>query len=346
MKREGGAIPPFLCVQKKNGMQSSSKLFPVALISAELRGDLTEDVYLLKPNNSPDSSVELALTRLGRADIPARAVPLVLLHGGFANRRFWYTSNGHGLGAWLARAGFDVWLAEMRGHGLSPRNRRYRYNSVVDYARHDLPAIAAFVDEQCGQPVHWLGHSLGGLFLAAALAGGHLPAVGVASLTLAGCQVGRLHWALKVPPLNWAVRLGLLRKEAVAPGWLGQGPEEEPVGVVREALRWFGLFGRFGGGGQDWAASLAAVEVPVLALAGGGDLTATPGACRQLLERFGSPRREFVRLGRAEGFAEDYGHVEFLQGKNAQREVWPLLEGWLRHGRLAPPGAELAPTFA
>ena len=46
-------------------MQSSSDLFPVALMSAEFRGDLSEDVYRLKPSNSPDFSVELALTRLG-----------------------------------------------------------------------------------------------------------------------------------------------------------------------------------------------------------------------------------------------------------------------------------------
>ena len=46
-------------------MQSSSNLFPVALISAERRGDLSEDVYRLKPGNSPDGTVELAVTRLG-----------------------------------------------------------------------------------------------------------------------------------------------------------------------------------------------------------------------------------------------------------------------------------------
>lgn len=55
-------------------MQSSSKLFPVALVSAELRGDLVEDVYRLKPNNSPDRSVELALTRLGLAGAARRGV--------------------------------------------------------------------------------------------------------------------------------------------------------------------------------------------------------------------------------------------------------------------------------
>ncbi len=45
-------------------MQSSSRLFPVALVSAELRADLTEDIYRLKSGNSPDASVELVVTRL------------------------------------------------------------------------------------------------------------------------------------------------------------------------------------------------------------------------------------------------------------------------------------------
>ena len=84
---------PFLC---KSIMQSSSNLFPVALISAERRGDLSEDVYRLKPGNSPDGTVELAVTRLGLADEPAvRGVPVILLHGSFSNRRFWFLSLIH-----------------------------------------------------------------------------------------------------------------------------------------------------------------------------------------------------------------------------------------------------------
>lgn len=329
-------------------MQSSSKLFPVALISAELRGELTEDVYLLKPNNSPDLSVELALTRLGRTGPSAeRGEPLVLLHGAFANRRFWFSVGGRGLGGWLARAGFDVWLVEMRGHGLSPRNRRYADNCVADYARYDLPAIAAFLDEQCGRPAHWLGHSLGGLSLTASLAGGHLAVERVASLALFGCQVRRRHWAWKLPPLNWAIRLWLRRRSEVRAGWLGEGPEDESAGVVREGLRWFGLFGRFGDGREDWSARLAAVDVPVLAVAGGGDQADPADACRELLERFGSPARAFLCLGREGGFAEDYEHSSMLVGKAAQREVWPLLEHWLRHRRLPEQvGEALSHTFA
>ena len=134
-------------------MQSSSELFPVALISAEFRGDLSEDVYRLKPGNSPDASVELALTRLGRAGQEnQRGVPVILLPGSFSNRRFWYSPKGIGLGPYLARAGFDVWIAEMRGQGLSPRNRAYRHNKVSDYVRYDLPAIAA-VAREAGVPL-------------------------------------------------------------------------------------------------------------------------------------------------------------------------------------------------
>lgn len=137
-------------------MQSSSRLFPVALVSAELRADLTEDIYRLKPGNSPDASVELVVTRLGQqAAGERRGPPVILLHGSFSNRRFWYSPRALGLGPYLARAGFDVWLPEMRGHGLSIRNDGYRDNRVADYARYDLPALASFIHEQCGQPAHW-----------------------------------------------------------------------------------------------------------------------------------------------------------------------------------------------
>ena len=65
-------MDPALFCAPSNLMQSSSNLFPVALISAERRGDLSEDVYRLKPGNSPDGTVELAVTRLGLADVPEK----------------------------------------------------------------------------------------------------------------------------------------------------------------------------------------------------------------------------------------------------------------------------------
>ncbi|KAF1010891.1 MAG: hypothetical protein GAK32_01195 [Pseudomonas fluorescens] len=329
-------------------MQSSSNLFPVALISAERRGDLSEDVYRLKPGNSPDGTVELAVTRLGKADAPPRrGVPVILLHGSFSNRRFWYSPKGIGLGAHLARAGFDVWIPEMRGHGLSRRNQQYARNRVADYARYDLPAIAAFVREQSGQIPHWIGHSLGGITLAAALGGQHLGAPAVASVALFGCQVSRTYWPLKIPPVEWSGRLILKRFPHLSGTRLKRGPEDEPIGLALEALRWHGLFGRFGEPGCDWWKGLAGVDVPVLAVTAAGDRQDPAWACRKLFEQVGSEHRQYVCLGREQGFSGDFGHVEMLVSKAAQVEVWPLVERWLKDPLtpLAAAQAEMVPAI-
>ncbi|MBJ9977225.1 alpha/beta fold hydrolase [Pseudomonas sp. S75] len=309
-------------------MQSSSTLFPVALLSAERRGDLSEDVYRIKAANSPDPSVELAVTRLGLADRPvAQGVPVILVHGSFSNRRFWYSPKGLGLGAHLARAGFDVWIPEMRGHGLSPRNRQWRTNRVADYAAFDLPVIGAFVRETSGQVPHWLGHSLGGITLVAALGGGHLDSASVASVALFGTQVSRRYWPLKLPPLEWGARLLLKRLAQLSGPRLKRGPEDEPIGLALEALRWHGLFGRFGVKGRDWWAGLTEVRVPLLAAAATADTQAPPWACRALFEQWGDTRKQFLRLGREDGF-EAFGHVDMLISRAAQVQVWPLVERW------------------
>lgn len=319
-------------------MQSSSHLFPVALLSAERRGDLSEDVYRIKAANSPDPSVELAVTRLGLADQPrARGLPVILLHGSFSNRRFWFSPRGIGLGATLARAGFDVWIPEMRGHGLSPRNHAYRHNRVADYARYDLPVLGAFVHEQSGQKPHWLGHSLGGITLAAALGGDYLPDAHVASVALFGSQVSRTWWPLKIPPVEWGGRLLLKRFAHISGSRLKRGPEDEPIGLALEVMRWNGLFGGFRDRDRDWWAGLAQVQVPLLAAAGTGDHQDPVWACRKLFDQFGSAQREFLVLGKAQGLSEDFGHVQMLVSRQAQVDVWPQVERWLNERAAAAP---------
>ena len=306
----------------------------MTLLSAELRGDLSEDVYHLKPGNSPDPSVILALTRLGQVEQNRRGVPVILLHGSFSNRRFWYSPKNLGLGPFLARAGFDVWIAEMRGHGLSPRNQQYSSNNVAAYARYDLPAIGAFVAEQSAQVPHWIGHSLGGVTLAAALGGKYLDENNAASVAVFGSQVSRVHWPLKVPPLAWS--LGLLLKcfSYLSGSRLKRGPEDEPVGVALEILRWMRLFGRFGDDQHDWWAGLAEAQVPLLVVAADGDEQDPAWACRKLYEHCGTPSRFFLSLGKAQGFSSDFGHIEMLISKVAQSEVWPVIQHWLQEHRL------------
>jgi poly(3-hydroxyalkanoate) synthetase len=217
----------------------------------------------------------------------------------------------------------------MRGHGLSQRNEDYRRNRVADYARYDLPAIAAFVREQSGQIPHWIGHSLGGITLAAALGGEYLGEPAVASAAFFGTQVSRTYWPLKIPPVEWGGRFILKRFAQLSGSRLKRGPEDEPIGLAIESMRWYGLFGRFGDKDKDWWAGLAEVQVPVLAVTAAGDHQDPAWACRKLFEQIGSECKQFINLGREQGFSDNFGHVEMLVSKAAQTEVWPLVARWL-----------------
>ena len=92
-------------------MKSSSSLFPVTLSRADILGDLSEDIYLVKHNRDPDPSVQIALSRIGLAGNEQgedRGFPVVLVHGSFTNPGFWLSAKGRGMASFLVEKGFDV----------------------------------------------------------------------------------------------------------------------------------------------------------------------------------------------------------------------------------------------
>ena len=153
---------------------------------------------------------------------------------------------------------------------------------------------------------------------------------------LFGAEVSRRYWMLKVPPFEWLARLAVKRFAVLSGARLRRGPEDEPIGIALETLRWHRLFGRFGDAERDWWAGLREVAVPLLVVASDADRQCPPDACRGLFEQFASADRAFVNLGRGQGFAHDYDHVQMLVSKPAQDEVWPLVLRWLTGERQSP----------
>lgn len=313
-------------------MKSSSENFPVRLIKADIIGDLTNDVYLIKHGRDYDPSVEVALSHVGIYGQPAQQrQPIIMVHGSFTNRGFWLSASGIGLARYLTEAGFDVWLMETRGHGLSPRNDSYKDNSLERYSVSDMSAVNEFVIEKTGLKPIWLGHSLGGVLIATAVAAGTLPQSQVAGLVLLGTQVLRRRWFFQIPLVAELGKLLFRFKSEMDGRKLKIGPENEPAGIAKEYLNWFGLCKQwqFKGSNVSLLEQWQAVSLPLLSVVAKNDQSDPAKYCQAFHDLCGSTTKTLALLAQSEGFSRDFGHVDMVVSKEATDEVWPLIAQWL-----------------
>lgn len=268
-----------------------------------------------------DDGVRLALHRTG----PRNGTPVVLIPGTFSNHTFWLGTRGTGFARDLAQHGYEAWVLDPRGHGLSERPGRSDVWRFDDWARRDAPAaIAAALASRVGFVI---GHSAGG---AAAL---------VAISTRPDLRERMRGLAALGTPFPWLQpfsRIGAhtLRTISKVLGRfparaLRLGPEDELAGVMIQWMDWNLARHWRGDDGTDYSRAIAALEVPLLVMAAAADRWAPPPACRALLDSVASTDRTWQLLARQTGFSRDFGHVDMLVGRAARAEVWPLIRKWL-----------------
>src|SRR5215475_3414918 len=88
--------------------------------------------------------------------------PVLLVHGYGQNRYAWHLP-ARSFSNYLARAGFDVFNLDLRGHGRSRHFGARAPRSVDEYISEDLPIAVEEVLSHTGRrPPFVVGHSLGG----------------------------------------------------------------------------------------------------------------------------------------------------------------------------------------
>jgi polyhydroxyalkanoate synthase subunit PhaC len=91
---------------------------------------------------------------------------VLLLHGFGQNLMTWHAPQ-RSFAEHLCQAGWDVYVAELRGHGRSRKLCKRCARSLSDYFQHDLPTVMEALKGRCTErPLAVLGHSLGGLMAA------------------------------------------------------------------------------------------------------------------------------------------------------------------------------------
>ncbi len=307
----------------------------------------------------------LALQRYRPCGEEERNFPVILSHGLGANR-YNLDFGERSLARYLSMHGYDVWLFDKRGCGMSEQRgffSRVRYGwNFDDIARFDVPAVIAAVREKTGAAqVHWVGHSEGGL-----VAYVHLqrPAARreVASLVAIGSP-GSFRFQNDLRPLvrfgRWLTPLVALQGTLapflipwlwlrfLPPGYLTIFPPNVEFRVLCEALVNLvtnvprGLFGQYvtwitsgtwrsEDGSSDYEAGLGKIDVPVFLIAGSADRIVPPASVELVYERIASTRKRFDIVGKGYGEAEAYGHGDLLVGRNVVAEIFPRIEAWLR----------------
>jgi pimeloyl-ACP methyl ester carboxylesterase len=97
-----------------------------------------------------------------RSSCSHRRGAALLIHG-FGQNRYAWDLRQRSLANYLVAHGYEVFLAELRGHGLSRAHGAPYPDSFETHVLHDLPALVRHVVALSGEPrIFYLGHSLGG----------------------------------------------------------------------------------------------------------------------------------------------------------------------------------------
>ncbi|WP_224249296.1 alpha/beta fold hydrolase [Hyalangium gracile] len=301
-----------------------------------------------------DDGAGIALGRYHARGERRYAQPVILCHGLGANRFHMDFDERYSLARYLARAGFETWVMELRGRGLAGSASDFTFD---DQAEHDVRTAVRTVVSTGAKEVLWVGHSKGGLMLYAHLARNpQAPvraAVTMGSPFTFAVQPGLRIFMKRIEPLLRLATIPTRRITNIAflgapPGpmtrymmladnmdpdvvrrALANVPSDLAGGVVRQFARWIDThaFTTYDGS-FDYRVPLAEVRVPFLLLGGSRDLLAPPLAVARAKEHLGGPVK-LVIAGRAHGFAEDYGHADLVLGRRAPDEIFPLVETFL-----------------
>jgi pimeloyl-ACP methyl ester carboxylesterase len=307
---------------------------------------------------------DLALHHYRGVPVASQMPPVILCPGYSCNRVFMDFDDRYSLARFLSRCGCDTWVLDLRGHGASEFAGEHRADwTFDDLVEFDAPAAVRAVRSRSGRPPVWIGHSMGGILMYAALGSGAVHPESIAGLVTMGSPVafppltspllrgmGQLLAALPLPQqvpqrgalvalwaaINWssgALDVGMnpanVDRRAFGAA-LRRGLSNVPRGLLRQLAQW-SLSGELRSADQqiDYRASLSRITVPALIIAGAADRLAPPEIVRFAYDRIASARKQYREFGTREGDSADYGHVDLVFGRRAPEEVFPVIATWI-----------------
>ncbi len=289
---------------------------------------------------------------------------VVLMHGMAVNRNL-LDFPGHSVARYLRDEGYDVFVPELRGNGRSEMPE-----DGWDFADHldfDMPAIIQTVKKHSepDKPIHWVGHSMGGLMLMAyaidhprncelsrsvvigagldyRLGGDSwfshlLPVIGLARLfpgtvlpwrrflSLVSVAVGRAKNPIPSPLEDFYFNRDNVSPDIIR-GYFERCGSPLPVRLLSQLSSLFSE-GDLVVTGRYYRHRSRQAKLPLLFIGGTADKQCSADTVHGAAGLFNGAI--FQGRGKAFGQAHDYGHIDLVLGENAQHEVWPQIADFL-----------------
>ncbi|MDF2178007.1 alpha/beta fold hydrolase [Aliiglaciecola sp. CAU 1673] len=275
-----------------------------------------------------------------RSDAAQTKGAVLMVHGSIENGRIFYNDKGKGLGCFLANQGFDVYVLDLRGRGLSqPSIAKGHRHGQQESILKDIPRAIEYVAKRHHQKLHCVAHSWGGVLLMAALI--RLPHL----LDLIDRQVffGTKRSVRVHNPERW-LKLELVWKRLgpilnLIYGYfpakkLGIGADNEPAAVIREISRWLSQSAWRDSDGFDYQAAAAKLTLPSTWFITGSHDKALGHArdMRRFAHELGMAHHPVTVLGKEAGARRDYGHVDILTHPACAEDHFPAVASWLENG--------------
>lgn len=309
---------------------------------------------------TPDGA---AITLHAYGDPGDARLPVLLCHGACSNHVVYDLDHGRGLAPSLARDGRRVFTVDLRGRARSviggrvARARTLVRGWTIDHLLlHDLPtAIAGVLAQTRATALDYVGHSLGGMLIAAHLAktsdarvrrvvsvgSGDFATMDEARGNRAVRQLDLAKLLAPITLLSPVVPIGpgaraLSRVAHLVPSQL-PNPTLEAANVEPDVLAHYLRRGLVSVSSRKFrelrelpaADAMSRYVHPTLYCAGEKDLLVSPASARSTFTRAASPVKRLVVFGRAHGHMADYGHSDLLIGRHAHREVFPEIHDFL-----------------
>lgn len=268
------------------------------------------------------------------------ASPLLMLHGSIEDGHIFYSNSGKGLAPYLAANGFDVFVIDMRGKGLStPAISRGSSYGQTEAICEDIPAVIDAVRKIHGdRPQQWVAHSWGGVLLTSFLARFPEQAKSIKSLVYFGSKRTIRVWnfwrILKVD-LVWSIICPLACQIAgyLPARQLRIGSDSESTKSYRQSADWVRNDAWIDtDDGFDYGAAVKKITLPpIWYIAAKNDhALGHPKDVRDFMNSAGEQERLFTTLSRENGNLHDYDHINMLTHPDAGRDHFPKVLEWLQ----------------